>query len=140
MTKSELENVLPSMANSHMDRIVLDKHAICLEFYHARGHKSVRYLLKTTSFVTRSTPETDDYESEMRKSVPLLYRELEETLTNITFDGETAKLEFSSGATFIIRDVEELWDNTFSVEVIKHGQSEEFLFGGSKSAIARRVD
>ncbi len=122
------DTILDDMAGSQLQEIAVSKSAISLYFFPNDSKKPCIFRVKTASFVSSMSRLSEEYETEIERTLPKLYRQIENTLEVIEFDGARGVLRFSSGDIFVIEDFEKLWDNTFSIEVSNFDQPADFLF------------
>ena len=120
--------IFAQMNGARLQEISLGISAIALEFAKQNQSETLLYRLKTASVVFEDVPKSEVYEEVIQGTLPRLYASLEATLTSIEFDGSRSILVFSNGATFMIEDVEGLWDHTFAIESLSTADHQDFLF------------
>lgn len=123
-----IDTILHDMVGARLQEVAIGKSTIGLDFVPADLQRSCVFRLKTASFFSSDSRVSDEYESEIERAFPKLYQQIENTLEAIEFDGTRGVLRFSGGSTFVVEDFENLWDNTFSIEVRNSRQRAEFLF------------
>jgi hypothetical protein len=122
------DTILHDMVGSRLQEFTVGKSAIALDFVPRDPLKSCVFRLKTAAFFSSNSRKSEEYEFEIRRSLPILYQQIHNTLEIIQFDGTFGFLRFSGDISFVVEDFEKIWDTTFSVEIRNFSQPADFLF------------